>query len=64
MLRFGYLVGQSVFTTAAYTTAIVSEFVTKSELVFHSIAELLDSGELEEALVDDVIKQGFVRLTG
>jgi len=63
MLEAGYLLGASVYSTAAYTDEIIDKFIEHSTVAFAEIARGLASGNIESRLRGDVIQMGFRRLT-
>jgi glutamate-1-semialdehyde 2,1-aminomutase len=63
MLKKGYLLGSSVYTTFAYSNEILDHFIEESESVFSIIKEAIDSGEVKNYLKGDTIQTGFKRLT-
>ena len=63
MLGRGYLLGAAVYTTFAYTDAIIEQFIDDSDKVFAVIKMALDEGSVKKQLKGDVIQAGFKRLT-
>jgi glutamate-1-semialdehyde aminotransferase len=63
MLEKGYLVGAAIATTYAYTDKIIDQFISDSDVVFGTIKEAVDSGNVRQYLKGDVIDFGFKRLT-
>ncbi len=63
MLDLGYLVGAALYTTYAYTEAIIDGFISNSHEVFRSIYEAINEGTVESSLKGPVISFGFQRLT-
>jgi glutamate-1-semialdehyde 2,1-aminomutase len=63
MLDRGYLVGAAIATTYAYTDEIIDQFISDSDVVFGTIKEAVDSGDVSQYLKGDVIDFGFKRLT-
>jgi len=63
MLERGYLLGAAVYTTFAYTDAIIEQFIADSDKAFAVIKMALDEGSVKKQLKGDVIQAGFKRLT-
>lgn len=63
MLRQGFLVGSAIYTTYAYTTKIIDQFLNASREVFRQITRHLALGTLEQNLLGGVIHAAFKRLT-
>jgi glutamate-1-semialdehyde aminotransferase len=63
MLDRGFLVGSAVYTTFAYTDAIIDHFLKASLDSFVEIKHVLDRNGLEEALPHGAKHAGFQRLT-
>ena len=63
MLTKGYLLGGSVYTTFAYSEALIERFLNDSDQAFKEIAKALESGDLKSYLLNDTIHAGFKRLT-
>lgn len=62
MLERGYLVGGAIYTTYAYTDAIIDAFLRESERVFGRMKRHLDQNDLNRQLKGEVIHAGFRRL--
>jgi glutamate-1-semialdehyde 2,1-aminomutase len=62
MLKKGYLLGASVYTTYAYTDEIIDNFINDSDGVFEMIKLALDSGNVIKYLDAEVLHSGFKRL--
>ena len=62
MLEKGFLVGAAVYTTAAYTDAIIDRFIEASDSVFGKIKEATDSGSFKNYLKGEVAHANFRRL--
>jgi glutamate-1-semialdehyde 2,1-aminomutase len=63
MLERGYLLGASVYTTAAYTDEIVERFLDDTDTVFRIIKKASDAGQVESSLKGEIMHAGFKRLT-
>lgn len=63
MLEKGYLLGSSVYMTAAYSDAIIDRFIEDSDSVFKTLRVAIDSGDIRKYLKTDIIHAGFKRLT-
>ncbi len=63
MLKRGYLMGSSVYTTYAYDDSILEQFNIDTNAVFKIIKEAIDSGKPKDFLISDVKHSGFQRLT-
>jgi glutamate-1-semialdehyde aminotransferase len=63
MLKRGYLMGSSVYTTHAYDNKILKSFHDDTTAVFQIIKDAVDSGDPEKFLISDVKHSGFQRLT-
>lgn len=63
MLRRGYLVGAAVYMTYAYDEAVIDRFIAVSDIVFATIREAVDAGDIVGRLEGGVIQSGFKRLT-
>ncbi len=63
MLKKGYLLGGSVYTSFAYTEELIARFVEASDGVFAMIRSGIDSGDLTPMLAGPVKHSGFKRLT-
>lgn len=64
MLKKGYLLGSSVYSTYAYSEEIINKFTEDSDEVFQKIKIAIDDNDVESRLDGDVIQTGFKRLTG
>ena len=62
MLKKGYLLGSSVYSTFAYNTDIINKFIQDSEEVFHLISLTIKNNNLMSCLQGEVISKGFKRL--
>ena len=63
MLARGYLLGGAIYTTYAYTPAIIDRFIADCDPVFARLRVHLDHGDLAAQLKGRVIQPGFRRLT-
>jgi glutamate-1-semialdehyde 2,1-aminomutase len=63
MLERGFLLGASVYTTAAYTDKIVELFLDNTDTAFGIIKKAADAGQVESSLKGEIIHAGFKRLT-
>lgn len=63
MLKRGYLLGASVYTTYAYSDDVIDGFLRHSGEVFRNMKKLKEKGGLRRELSGDVIQTGFKRLT-
>ena len=63
MLKKGYLLGATVYTTYAYEDQIIDRFINASSSVFELIKKASESGNIQNYLKGDVIHSGFNRLT-
>lgn len=63
MLKKGYLLGASVYTTLAYTDDIIDRFIDESDSVFEQLSELIRSETIVERLTHGKKHSGFKRLT-
>lgn len=63
MLDQGYLMGAAVYTTYAYTDAILDGFAEASDRAFARMREAYDSGNVRSYLRGGVSSPGFSRLT-
>ncbi|MEI8088781.1 MAG: aminotransferase class III-fold pyridoxal phosphate-dependent enzyme [Opitutaceae bacterium] len=63
MLARGYLLGGAIYTTYAYTPAIIDQFLAECDPVFARLRTHLDQGDLATQLKGRVIQPGFRRLT-
>ena len=62
LLKKGYLLGASVYTTYAYTDKIVDDFISASKPVFETIKIAIDQDNIDDLLEGPVIESGFKRL--
>ena len=62
MLERGYLVGASVYASAAYTEELVARFAADSEAVFEAMADAVASCDVRSRLRGPVKHAGFKRL--
>lgn len=62
MLEKGYLVGDSVYTTFAYTEEIIKKFAEDSSFAFFELKKAIDTGRILSSLKGDVKNPGFARL--
>ena len=62
LLKKGFLLGASVYTTYAYTDQIIDDFITESEPVFAKIEMAVKQGNIDQLLEGPVIESGFKRL--
>jgi glutamate-1-semialdehyde 2,1-aminomutase len=63
MLAKGYLLGASVYTTYAYSDAVIERFLSDSDSVFKIIKEAADGGDVKPFLKGEIAHTGFKRLT-
>ena len=63
MLEKGFLMASGVYTTWAYTDAIIDQFLEATDASFAAIRKAMDNGGVEKHLKGDVLMTGFVRLT-
>ncbi len=63
MLDRGFLAGAAVYTTLAYTDAIIARYAEACAEVFPIIQEAAASGTIRDKLRGEVIHAGFKRLT-
>ncbi len=63
MLTKGYLLGASVYTTYAYSDAVIERFIFDSDSVFLKIKQALDAGDVTSFLKGEIAHTGFKRLT-
>lgn len=63
MLKKGYLLGASVYTTYAYKDEVIEGFINDSDEVFGMIREAQDLGQIKSYLKGEIIHAGFKRLT-
>ena len=62
MLKKGYLLGGSIYTTFAYDNEIIDKFVNETVSVFKYIREAIDSSQPETFLDGKIKHTGFNRL--
>jgi glutamate-1-semialdehyde 2,1-aminomutase len=63
MLEKGYLLGAAVYTTYAYSDAVIDRFISDSDSVFVTIKQALDAGDVVPFLKGEIAHTGFKRLT-
>lgn len=63
MLKKGYLLGASVYTTYAYTDAIIDNFIDDSDSVFKELRKHIDTESISQYLHYGKKHSGFKRLT-
>lgn len=63
MLKKGYLLGASVYTTFAYSEEVINRFLEDSASVFEKIGEGLRNNTISQWLEGPVKHSGFKRLT-
>ncbi len=63
MFERGYLLGAAVYTTVAYTDAIIDRFLADSDEVFPTIRKAVDSGDVRSFLKASPRHSGFARLS-
>jgi glutamate-1-semialdehyde 2,1-aminomutase len=63
MLKKGYLLSASIYTTFAYSDEVIEKFLSDSDSVFLNIGEGLRNGDLIQKIEGEVIHPGFKRLT-
>jgi len=63
MLAKGYLLGASVYSTYAYTEAIIEQFIEDSDNVFATLTSALNSNNAKSFLKSETKHVGFKRLT-
>ena len=63
MLKRGYLLGSSVYTTFAYNDEIIDNFITHTVEVFKDIKNAYDNNSIDDCLENEVKHSGFKRLT-
>ena len=63
MLKKGFLLGASVYTTYAYNEQIISQFIEASDGIFANIANILKTDNIVNHLHGTTIDPGFKRLT-
>ena len=62
MLNRGYLVSSAIYSTTAYTSAIVDRFIADTDEVFAIIKKAIDNADVEKLLKGPVKQSGFARL--
>ncbi|MEP1094959.1 MAG: aminotransferase class III-fold pyridoxal phosphate-dependent enzyme [Cyclobacteriaceae bacterium] len=62
MLKKGYLLGASVYSTFAYSNEIIDGFIDASDDIFGLIKKMDDEDRFDENLEGDVIETGFKRM--
>ncbi len=62
MLKQGFLVGASIYSTNAYNDSILNKFARGTQEVFEQLANHLKKGDLLSKLEGPVIETGFKRL--
>jgi len=63
MLKKGYLLGASVYTTYAYSNEIIGRFIEESLPVFHQLSKLIETKSISNELQYGKKHSGFKRLT-
>ncbi len=63
MLKKGYLLGASVYSTYAYTDEIIEQFIEDSNSIFSDLGALISNNEIIEKLDFEKKHSGFKRLT-
>lgn len=63
MLKKGYLLGASVYTTYAYYDDLIKQFIQDSESVFNDLKKHIDNRSIENHLEKGKKHSGFKRLT-
>jgi glutamate-1-semialdehyde 2,1-aminomutase len=63
MLKKGYLLGASVYTSYAYSDRMIDQFVVDSDSVFALIRKAVESGNASSYLEKTAAHSGFRRLT-
>ena len=63
LLKKGFLLGASIYTTNAYTDQIIDSFIEASDSVFERISVLLPQNKIRENIEFEVKHSGFKRLT-
>ena len=63
MLKRGYLVGSSVYTSFAYSHSIVEGFNKATKEVFSYLKDAIESKKIESFLENEIKHLGFQRLT-
>lgn len=64
MLDRGYLLGAAVYTTYAYSEAIIEQFLADTDEVFAVLSQALAEGSVAGRLRGGIAQSGFKRLTG
>lgn len=62
MLGLGFLAGAAVYTTYAYSDAIIDKYIAASDGAFTTIRKAIESGDVRSWLKGEVIDVGFKRL--
>lgn len=63
MLDCGYLVGAAVYSTYAYSNALLDRFIADTTKIFRTIKKAVDAGTVRAQLRGPVKHAGFARLT-
>lgn len=63
MLGRGFLLGAAVYTTYAYSDAIVDQFIENSDAVWALLKRAIDSGDVSAFVRGGIASPGFSRLT-
>jgi glutamate-1-semialdehyde 2,1-aminomutase len=63
MLKRGFLLGASVYTTYAYSDKIVQHFLDNTDTVFGIIKKAATDGQIVSSLKGEIMHAGFKRLT-
>lgn len=63
MLKRGFLLGASVYTTYAYSDKIVEHFFDNTDTVFGIIKKAATDGQIVSSLKGEIMHAGFKRLT-
>ena len=63
MLKRGFLLGSSVYTTYAYSEEIIDKFIKNTDEVFALIESAIKEDKVNAFLESDIIETGFKRLT-
>ena len=63
MLKKGYLLGASVYTTYAYSEEIINKFILDSETIFSDLEGLIEERKIDKFLEFEKKHSGFQRLT-
>ncbi|MDB3903046.1 aminotransferase class III-fold pyridoxal phosphate-dependent enzyme [Amylibacter sp.] len=62
MLAKGYLATNSVYLSSAHDQASIDEYLKTFQSVFKEIAEIIESGNIDESLIGPEAHTGFARL--